>query len=167
MGVTPPPPLSRELSQPASLSPASTPHSRVTALPDGPAGVSASLLVLGSEGNARMSALRKTRKSVKCKHPRRMEQGLRSPGGTSLSPSRPAASNTAQKHRASCRVYEQDLEGPPSRDPTPQARAKGQGHRGRAAAPGPGGSRLPQLTALVQMGLTNDETLQDYPKSAS
>lgn len=140
-GVIPPPPLSRELSQPASLNPASTPHSTVTALPDGLAGASASLLVLGSGGNARMSALRKTRtcKSVKCKHPRCMGRGLRSPRGTSLSPTRPAASNTAQKHGAPRRVYEQDLEGPPSRDPTPQARAKGQGHRGRPAAPGPGG----------------------------
>lgn len=45
------PPMSRELSQPASLSPASTPRSSVTALPGGPAGASGSLLVLWSGGN--------------------------------------------------------------------------------------------------------------------
>jgi len=127
------------VSQPPSVpSPCSTP---VIALPGGLARALGSLLVLWRGGNARMSALGKTRacKSVRCRHPGCTRRGLRRPGALPLPQPRPAASATAQKRGAPVRVYEQNLDGPPPSDTTPQACADGQGHRGRPATLGLGG----------------------------
>lgn len=73
----------------------------------------------------------------------------------------PAACDTAQKHGAPGRVYEQNLEGnhPPQGTllPTPVPRASG--------SPCPEsqwGSRRPRLTARVQTGLTNEEDLTRF-----
>lgn len=109
------------VSQPPSVpSPCSTP---VIALPGGLARALGSLLVLWRGGNARMSALGKTRacKSVRCRHPGCTRRGLRRPGALPLPQPRPAASATAQKRGAPVR-------GGPSLALQPAALPRSAGH---------------------------------------